>query len=288
MLAPAFQRGAALLLVLLALLTTSSSARADGRVAFLAARLQYPPVSGQADDFRVRTNAALALGATDDDGAVTPLCSGLDDPSELVRQSVAVALKRLARSSSRDCLQRHGSSEISASVKAQIKKAIDALDAAGGSSAPATPASPSTDAPSFAANAKFYVSVSRVTNNTTRTAADVERIVRGAITSKLGELGDYQLAPAGESNAAAKAAVSRRNLKGYYLGVSVDKLDYTDGNLRVRVKIAVFSYPGRDLRGEVPASATYPGARPGDSGAEEQLMSVVAARAAELFAQNFK
>jgi hypothetical protein len=285
MLAPAFRRGAALLLVFLALLATSSPARADGRVAFLAARLQYPPVNGQADDFRVRTNAALALGATDDDGAVAPLCTGLDDPSELVRQSVAVALKRLARPSSRDCLDRHASSEASANVKAQIKKAIDTIDAAGGSS-PGAPAAPS--APSYAADARYYVSVSQVTNNTTRAASDVDRIVRGAITSKLGELGGYQLAPRGETNAAAKVAVSKRNLKGYYLGVSVDNLDYTDGNLRVRVKIAVFSYPGRDLRGEVPASATYPGARPGDSSAEEQLMSVVAARAAELFAQNFK
>ena len=70
--------------------------------------------------------------------------------------------------------------------------------------------------------------------------------------------------------------------------MSVDKFDYSDGNLRVRVKIAVSSYPGKDLRGEVPAAATLPGARPGDKGAEDQLMGVVAARAAELFAQNFR
>ena len=87
---------------------------------------------------------------------------------------------------------------------------------------------------------------------------------------------------------AAKATLSKRKLKGYYLGVSVDKLDYSDGNLRVRVKIAVFSYPGKDLRGEVPASASLPGSRPGDSSAEDQLMTVVAGRAAELFAQNFR
>jgi len=272
----------------LAILAFPSTARADGRVAFLAARLQYPPASGQPDDFRVRTNAALALGATDDDGAVTPLCAGLDDPKDLVRQAVAVALKRLARPASRSCLQQHLASESNGEAKSQIKKALDALDAAGGSAPSVSSAGSPSDTPPFAASAKFYVSVSRVTNNTTRSASDVERIVRGAIASKLAELGDYQLAPAGETNAAAKAALAKRNLKGYYLGVSVDKLDYSDGNLRVRVKIAVFSYPGRDLRGEVPASATYPGARPGDSSAEEQLMSVVAARAAELFAQNFK
>jgi hypothetical protein len=56
----------------------------------------------------------------------------------------------------------------------------------------------------------------------------------------------------------------------------------------VRVKIAVFSYPGRDLRGEVPSSATMPGATPGDKSAEDQMLTVVAARAADLFTQNFR
>jgi hypothetical protein len=138
------------------------------------------------------------------------------------------------------------------------------------------------------AGAKYYVSISPVTNNTGRATPEVERIVHEAIAGKLGTLGEYQLAPAGESNETAKAAVAKRSLKGFYLSVSVDKFDYSDGNLRVRLKIAVFSYPGKDLRGEVPAGATLPGARPGDRGAEDQLMGVVAARAAELFAQNFR
>jgi hypothetical protein len=274
-----------LVLVLAALLApmfAAPPAQADGRVSFLASRLHYPPAAGQADDFRVRTNAALALGATGDEDAVPPLCGGLDDPSEVVRQAVAVALKRLGRPSGRDCLQRRIAVETSASVKTQIKRAIESLDAAGGGSG-----SGGSETPQTVANAKYYVSLSRITNNTTRSASDVERIVRGAISTKLAELGEYQLAPAGEGNDAAKAALSRRKLKGYYLGVSVDKFDYSGGSLRVRVKIAVFSYPGRDLKGEVPAGATI-GASPGDSSSEDQLMSVVAARAAELFAQNFK
>jgi hypothetical protein len=83
--------------------------------------------------------------------------------------------------------------------------------------------------------------------------------VHEAISSKLGQLGDYQLAPTGESNDSAKAVIAKRKLKGFYLAVSVEKLDYSDGNLRVRMKVAVFSYPGKDLRGEVPAGATLPG-----------------------------
>jgi hypothetical protein len=242
--------------------------------------LHYPPAAGQADDFRVRTNAALALGATQEDEAVPPLCSGLDDPSEIVRQAVAVALKRLARPQSADCLRKRVAVESNPAVKLQIQRALEAIDAG--------PAPAPVDAPPQVPGAKYYVSVSPVANATSRSAAEVERVVRDAIVAKLGQLREYQLAPRGEKGDAAKAVVAKRNLKGYYLGVSVEKFDYSDEGLRVRVKIAVFSYPARDLRGEVPAGATLPGVRPGDKAAEDQLMGVVAARAAELFAENFK
>lgn len=258
----------------------AARASAEGRVAFLSQRLQFPPAPGQVDDFRVRTNAALALGATNDDAAVTPLCAAFTDPSDVVRQAVAVALKRLARSTALDCLKGRAALETSAGVKDQIRRAIDAIDSASAGAGAAPPSAP--------ANARYYVALSKVTNHTTRTGSEVERIVHDAIVSKLGESGTYQVAPDGESPAAAKATLTKRQLKGYYLSISVDKFDYSDGGLRVRVKIAVFSYPGRDLRGEVPSGATLPGARPGDKASEDQLMSVVAARATELFAQNFQ
>jgi HEAT repeats len=257
------------------------AARADGRLQFLADRLKFPPAAGQPDDFRVRTNAALALGATDDDDAITPLCAGLADPSEVVRQAVAVAMRRLARPSSLGCLRKRLPLETSASVKTQLERAIDTVEAsAGGAGAPS--------AAPYVPGAKYYVSISPVANNTARSTTEVEHRVREAISSKLGQLGDYQLAPRGESNDSAKAVMAKRKLKGFYLAVSVDKLDYSDGNLRVRMKLAVFSYPGKDLRGEVPAGATLPGAHPGDRVAEDELIALVAMRAAELFAQNFK
>jgi hypothetical protein len=268
------------------LLARSATAFADGRVQFLAERLKYPPASRQPDDFRVRTNAALALGATNDDDAVAPLCVALEDPSELVRQAVALSLKRLARGSSLDCLHRRFAVEANASVKAHIGRAIEAAEASAGGGGSGSSGAPSST--QFISNAKYYVSISPVVNNTSRLSGDVEHTVRDAIASKLAQLGEYQLAPSGESNEAAKAVIAKRKLKGFYLAVSVDKLDYSEGNLRVRVKIAVFSYPGKDLRGEVPAGATLPGARPGDSGGEDQLIGLVATRAAELFAENFR
>lgn len=269
-----------MLVAVVLLVVAAPLAYADSRVQFLADRLRYPPAAGQPDDFRVRTNAALALGSTNDDAAVAPLCGGLDDPNDAVRQAVAVALKKLGRSSAVDCLKRRLPSETNEGVRTQIQRAIDALGSGGGGGGGGgTP---------YVAGAKYYVSISPVTNNTGRSQSDVQRVVAGAIASKLSELGEYQIAPSGESTAEAKAAIGKRSLKGFFLAVSVEKFDYSDGNLRVRVKIAVFSYPGKDLRGEVPSGATLPGARPGDTASEDQLMSVVAARAAELFAQNFR
>lgn len=258
---------------------TASMASADDRVQFLAARLAYPPSPGQKDDFRVRTNAALALGATDDDAAIAPLCSGLADPSEVVRQAAAVGLRRLARASSIPCLKERASNETSARVKAEITRALDSLKGTRGGTSPA---------PGLAANAHYYVAVSHVANHTSRPTAEVDQLIRDAIGSKLQESGQYQLAPPDETQESAKAAIAKRQLKGYFLAVSVEKFEYSDEGLRVRVKVAVFSYPGRDLRGEVPASGMLPGARPGDRSAEDQLMSVIAARAAELFSQSFQ
>jgi HEAT repeat protein len=267
-------------LAMASVVLTASMAPADDRVQFLAARLAYPPSPGQKDDFRVRTNAALALGATDDDAALAPLCSGLADPSEVVRQAAAVGLRRLARPSSIPCLKERASNETSARVKAEIMRALDSLKATRGGAA--------TPAPGFAANARYYVAVSHVANHTSRPTAEVDQLIRDAIGSKLQESGQYQLAPADETLDGAKAAIARRQLKGYFLAVSVEKFEYSDEGLRVRVKVAVFSYPGRDLRGEVPASGMLPGARPGDRSAEDQLMGVIAARAAELFSQSFQ
>jgi hypothetical protein len=258
-------------------LLVAAVARGDSRTPFLAARLQYPPVSPAGSDFRVRANAALALGATNDDEAVAPLCTALSDPNEIVRRSVAFALRRLARASSLNCLNDRLSREAADSVKSEIRRALEAVEARAGANAPAG-----------AAHAKYYVSLAHVANSTSRPSAEIDRLVHDAITSQLGQTGEYAIAPAGETTDAAKAALSKQPMKGYFLAVRLDDFDYSGGDLHVRLKVAVFSYPGKDLRGEIPAGASLPGAQPGDKGAEDELLRAVATRAAELFSQNFR
>jgi hypothetical protein len=272
----AFARAFVRSLALLALLTTSV-ARADSRTTFLIGRLR-------AEDFRVRTNAALALGQTGDDAVVAPLCSALGDPSDVVRQAVAVALTRLAKPASSACLKDHLTSEASEPVKRQIGKALDAIasESSGPESTPAAPA-----APHPVANAKFYVAISPVANQTGRPDDEIAQVVGTSLRAKLDELGGFQVAPDKETADQARSAIAKRKLKGYYLAIRVEKFDYSDGNLRVRVKVAVFTYPGKDLRGEVPAGLTQTGVSPGDKTAEDTLLKMAAARAVDLFAQNF-
>lgn len=259
-----------------------SYARADGRVAFLAERVSYPPPEGKPDDFRVRTNAALALGATDSDEAVAPLCSALADPSSVVRQAAAVAMRRLARRSALPCLQNSVSGESNGAVKLELQRAISSIvngPASGSSARP--PADTNT-------SAKYYISLGRVANSTRRREGDIAQVVSRAVSEKLASLGAYEMAPAGEANDHATAVLAKRKLKGFYLAVHAAVLDYTAQGLRARIEIAVFSYPNKELRGEVPASALLPDAKPGDTASEDRLLATVTEHAIELFADNFK
>ena len=109
-----------LALALALTLLVPGQAWADDRTNFLISRLQ-------SDDVRVRASAALALGASNDDAAVSPLCQALGDSSDAVRTAVAAALGRLGRPQGADCLKARLGVEGSATVKSQIQKAIDSL-----------------------------------------------------------------------------------------------------------------------------------------------------------------
>lgn len=265
---------AAALLTTVIALGTPSDARADeARVKFLTEKLR-------ADDFRVRTNAALALGATNEDVAVDPLCGSLSDTSEVVRQASAVALKRLGRSSAVSCLRAREEVESNEAVKVAITRAIEAVSAGGDSGGGGD------DKIKENPNAKYYIALSTIANSTGRAQPEVERIVAKAIKEKLDGAGNVQIAPSKETADAARSVMSKRKLKGFYLAIAVDRFDYSDGNLRVKVKIGVFTYPGKSLLGNVDKTLTAQGVSSGDHASEDRLMEMAAGLASEQFAQN--
>lgn len=259
----------------------------SSRVSLAADRLR------SSDDYRVRMQAALTLGSVaeeDKESVVTPLCQALGDSNDLVRQAAAVALKKVRRPSAAGCLRSHAATERSAQVKLQLTRAMEAIDdgGSGGGASVASAVDVMNFTPRAIPNAKYYVAISSVQNNTNRSSSEIDRDILPAVRSKIESLGTHQIAPDKESPTAARAAMSKRKMKGYYLSCSVDPFDYSNRNLRVRVKCAVFDYPGKNLRGEVPAGLTQTGVSPGDHAAEDNLLQMAASRAVELFVQNFQ
>ena len=254
--------------------SVTASADAD-RVKFLADKLS-------SDDPRVRTSAALALGASNDDGAVDPLCKALGDSTEVVRQASAVAMKRLGRSAAVPCLRLRLDRESNDGVKIAIERAVESISAGSGSGSGGGSDDKVKDNPS----AKYYIALSTIANSTGRSQPEVESLVVKAIKSKLEAAGTIQIAPNKESAESAKDALKKRKMSGFYLAVAVDKFDYSNGNLRVKVKIGVFTYPGKSLLGNVDKTLTKEGVSSGDKSSEDQMLDMAAGLASEQFAQN--
>jgi hypothetical protein len=255
--------------------SATASADAD-RVKFLADKLS-------SDDPRVRTSAALALGASNDDGAVDPLCKALGDSTEVVRQASAVAMKRLGRSAAVPCLRARLDKESNDGVKIAIERAVESISAgSGGGNGGGGSDDKVKDNPS----AKYYIALSTIANSTGRSQPEVESVVVKAIKAKLEAAGTIQIAPNKESADTAKDTLKKRKMSGFYLAVAVDKFDYSNGNLRVKVKIGVFTYPGKSLLGNVDKTLTKEGVSSGDKSSEDQMLDMAAGLASEQFAQN--
>ena len=193
------------------------------------------------DDYRVRTQAALALGASGDEAAVAPLCTALAGDSNVsVRVAAAAALGRLGSPRGVPCLRGAQGRESSGSVKSQIDKSLGSLSGGGGGGG------------GVGAGTKYYVAIS-VTNKTTRSAADIEGIVRGAIQAKLESGSGFAVAPKAESPAQGGQIVKAKNLKGFYLLATVEAPVYSGSSLVQVIRLSMFTYPDKSLKGETSA-----------------------------------
>jgi hypothetical protein len=125
-----------------------------------------------------------------------------------------------------------------------------------------------------------------VSHQTPRSQSEIDRVVLGAVKGKLEGTGTCQIAPKNESPDAARGAMQKRKLKGFYLSLAVDKFDYSAGNLKVTVRVVIFTYPGKAMQAMLNKSVTQQGVRPNDKSAEDTLLSMAAQAAVDQFAQN--
>ncbi|EYF07417.1 HEAT repeat domain-containing protein [Chondromyces apiculatus] len=223
-------------------------------------------------DDRVRTQAALALGASGDEAAVKPLCDSLGDSNTTVKVAVAAALGKLGKPSGLPCLQKAESKESVASVKAQIQKSIASIKAGGGSA----PAPPGPDT-------KFYVAI-EISNKSGRPEAEVEPMVRAAMQSKVLAKAGYAVAPKGETLAqGGKVVNGSKKLKGFYLIATVEPPIYAGGNLTQVVRVSMWTYPGKALQGEFAPKLTQSDTPKTDKESENVLMKMCVENAIETF-----
>lgn len=244
---------------------------AAATVAELAAQLK------SSDDFRVRTQAALALGTSRDEAAVKPLCGALGDSNASVKVAAAAALGKLGKPSGQPCLKAALARETTPAVKSQIEKSIAALGAAGsgGSSGAAAPPPPGADT-------KFYVAI-QVTNKTSRPAAEIDAVVRAAMQEKLLAKKGYAVAPKAETPAQGKQIVKSKKLKGFFLIATVEAPVYGGGDLTQTVRVSMWTYPDKALQGEFAPKLTQSGTPKGDTASEDLLMKMCAETAVETF-----
>jgi hypothetical protein len=102
-----------------------------------------------------------------------------------------------------------------------------------------------------------------------------------------GAMDGYAVAPDGEKPAEVKKRLAQfKQLKAYMLSPKVAEPKYTDGNLVVKIEVAIFTYPGKALKGTIPVKLTQQDVSSKDSSSEDELIRMAAERAIEKFAEN--
>lgn len=222
-------------------------------------------------DFRVRTQAALALGASGSRRAVTPLCRGLNDLNRTVRAASAAALGKLGKGGAK-CVQRRLRKERNRTVEKVLAKVLRRLQ------------QPSASV--IGPGTRYYVAVGATTNKTPAKDAEVERLVRAALSRALAKNSSLAVAPMGESPTEARAILAKhRGLIPVFIWPKIHAKD-KGGTLKFKLSFTLFSYPGKAFKGSMAQKLSIKGAQSGDSNALEELLQVAAPRLVSRFLAN--
>jgi hypothetical protein len=135
--------------------------------------------------------------------------------------------------------------------------------------------------PVFRSDTKYYVSIGKTADKSGRTGDGVDRLVRKAMMGASGSLG-IVIAPVNETPADAKRRLTaHKGVKAFYFSPRVSPFDYADGNLKVRLEVAFFTYPEKSLIGNFAIPLTQQGVSAGDTTSEDELLEMAAERAME-------
>lgn len=224
-------------------------------------------------DFRVRTQAALALGSSREARAVDPLCRGLSDSNAAVRSASAAALGKL-KLGGQACLGARIAVETADAVKKACLRALIAIEE-------------ERVKLQLTEQTRYYVAIGKTSDLTGRAGSDVDAMIRAAMADALGTREGYVVAPEAETPAQSKKRLAKfKRVKGLFLAPSVKPIEYAGGSLSVRVELAIFTYPTKVLRGMLPVKLTQPGVRAKERSSEDGLVRAAAERAVVKLSEN--
>jgi hypothetical protein len=205
----------------------------------------------EANDFRVRVQAALRLGRSGGPQARADLEKGLRDPHPAVRVACAVALGNIGDAASIAPLEQAMKGESFASVKSAMRESIDKIRAGKGGG----------DSGAGAVDvekAKYVVQLGAMRNNS-GVRPDIENMMRQAARAKAGSIKDAVVADASDTHV-MKRAVEKR-IPVLLVDGSLTKLTETRGRdggviVTARVDLSVRKVPQQTLTGTVSGNAS--------------------------------
>lgn len=263
------------LTIIIAVLCLSTAALAGGDSVITAIR-----ELGNNQDFRVRTQAALSLGACGETRAVDPLCRALDDSKAAVRAAAAAALGKLALGGV-ECLEKRQPKESTDSVKSSIVRALQSIRE---NSAKSPLAEGVVDD-----STRFYISIGKTADNTQRKKGKVHEVVRLALAKSLLRRTGFAVGPDGETKTQyRKRLAGRKEVKGFMLSPKVQSPEYSDNSVTVRFEIAILTYPDKALKGMIPVKLTQQGSVTKNDAAEDELITMAVERAVEKLLKNIE
>lgn len=258
---------AALVLCVCATSSAPSSAHADSKSDFLVRML------ASSSQFRVRAQAALALGAANEAAVIEALSRALrSDDHPAVRAASASALERLRAPSSLAALKAALRDE-DKTVRAAAQRAVNEVERRTAS----VPASqPTPIVPSDTSKGSvFYVGVGLPGSQVPSLSPSLLRGLREHLSREVVQIAGVRLAPENESRTAAERELRAQKMTGYFIDSSVTSLETKpDGSIRAQVSVVVGTYPGRDMRAMLSGAATVSG---GGSGESTRIEAVQAA-----------
>ena len=252
-------------------LSLASVAAADARTDFLIRMLS---TSAQ---FRVRTQAALALGGQQQASVVTQaLAKALSDEHPAVRAASAASLGRLKDPTAvrRAAFRTERPRQFGAPGSASGPRCLGTSAAAVASTAKSSGTSSSSGSYAPSGSATYYVGVG-LPGSQVGLSAPALRDLRAHVVQQVTQMEGVRVAPENEDKKAAAKVIGSAKLVGYFVDSSVTKVEARpDGSVRAQVSVVIGTYPGRDIRAMLSGAATVSG---GGAGEAAKVQAVQAA-----------